>query len=103
MKTRTLATILILICWFVVAPSMLRAEETSGIKGSKDSGSGGAIAGAGKAPTAMIGIKGSKDTGTKSETAGNGTATTAMSIGRGPMAGNGTASGESTIRIVTDR
>jgi hypothetical protein len=50
----------------------------------------------------MSGIKGGKETGTESETAGNGTATTAMSIGRGAMGGNGTASGESTIRIVTD-
>jgi hypothetical protein len=50
----------------------------------------------------MSGIKGGKDTGTESETAGDGTATTAMSIGRGAMAGNGTASGQSTIGIVTD-
>ncbi len=35
MKTRTLATVLILICWFVLAPSLLRAEENEWYQGQQ--------------------------------------------------------------------
>src|SRR5271166_2735434 len=77
--------------------------KMSGIKGSRDSGSGTVTSGVGKALTAMSGFRGSKDTGTAINTAGIGTAMTAMSIGRGTMAGSGTTTGESTIRIAADR
>ena len=62
----------------------------SGIKGSKDNGSGTVIVISGKAAKAMNGIKGGKDTGTKSVTAGNIALTTVMCIGRGITAGSGT-------------
>lgn len=35
MKTRTLATVLILISWFVLAPSSLRAEENAWYQGQQ--------------------------------------------------------------------
>ena len=43
-------------------PACSEPKKTRGIKGSKDSGTGRAKAGGGKAPTAMSGIKGGKDT-----------------------------------------
>jgi hypothetical protein len=35
MKTRTLATLLILVCWFVLAPSLLRAQENDWYQGQQ--------------------------------------------------------------------
>ena len=69
----------------------------SGIKGSKDSGSGTAKSGNGKAPTAISGIKVGRDTGIAINTARIGLAMTAASIGRATMAGSGTVSSEGTI------
>lgn len=44
----------------------------------------------------MNGIKGNKDTGTRIEKGGIGSAMTAMTIEKGPMAGSGPASTDST-------
>jgi len=35
MKARTLTTVVILICWFVLAPSLLRAEENEWYQGQQ--------------------------------------------------------------------